>query len=248
MKQQPEPITKEELDRVFTFLGDRTSPITTSGHLSDDDYVDFALEDVSTSDTARIDTHLMGCEECAKGMENLVEGAQVWETESGKRTLAARKERLITDILASPFEGAASQWQEMVRQLETFLGSFSLEPAALRFATDTVETGRSDDERFSYSIDHRGDVKITLSCFDNSETGREIDELVGKLLELRGIVDQDGPEETIRDEHGVAVDWAKGEIERVSDGELSVEFLIPRYYQDRYREIHLRLSVLDVTL
>lgn len=73
-------ITAEQAEKLIANL--RALPDRPIGeHLSDDDFVDYAMEALEPPEIERLDTHLASCMECVAEMERLVAAAEIWATE-----------------------------------------------------------------------------------------------------------------------------------------------------------------------
>jgi len=92
MKIQKVQITSKHLDEILKSLdGIHDEPM--GNHLSEDDFVEYAMEALSENDVKRIDAHLESCTECAIKMENLLEKSEIWEGEKGQQRVNASKNR-----------------------------------------------------------------------------------------------------------------------------------------------------------
>lgn len=83
-------------------------------HLSDNEFVNYAMEHLSEEEVKRIDLHLAGCETCAAGMERLLEGAASWSGIAGEQRLADMR-REIQGKKASPQTLRINYWGKVGR-------------------------------------------------------------------------------------------------------------------------------------
>jgi hypothetical protein len=71
------------------------------GHLSDEDFAQYASEMLSELEIQPIDAHLAGCPQCCAEMESLLEAAEGWRDLDVKEKIAALRASMRTDL--SPF-------------------------------------------------------------------------------------------------------------------------------------------------
>jgi len=92
MKTRKIQMTTKQLDRLMTDIhAALTEPV--GDHLSDDEFIGYAMETLTAEEVQRIDEHLASCADCAEGMEQLVAASEVWRGEQGEQRLAALRQR-----------------------------------------------------------------------------------------------------------------------------------------------------------
>ena len=85
-------ITAKKMDGLIEFL--KNFPAGPIGdHLSDDEFVEYAMEWLSEEDLRKVDGHLHSCIDCATQMEVVVEKAESWRGTQGQQNIDDLKTR-----------------------------------------------------------------------------------------------------------------------------------------------------------
>lgn len=118
MKTRKIRVTAKKIDELMTLF--RAMPAEPVGaHLSDDEFIGYATEALSTEEMQRIDEHLASCLDCTVEIERLLETSKVWQGEQGKQRLAALRQRVF---------GTSTLWERLRAFLEPFSYPLALQP------------------------------------------------------------------------------------------------------------------------
>jgi hypothetical protein len=162
--QSTVPQAKRLLDDLhFQSVGD---------HLSDEDFIDYALETLAHEQVQRVDQHLVACPECSVRMEWLLDASEAWRGAQGRQRLAALLPQALTVSLQPP------TWLEQVR---AFLDSFSYQIALPLLRTAYARTARAAPMELTTN-----DRRLSLVVYENKD-GDVIVSFDSLVLELEGL-------------------------------------------------------------
>lgn len=208
MNNRKDPRRVEQEDRLLEDTL-RPQPPLSPGHLSEDDFVLYPMEEASQAEAERIDAHLAACEECAETMERLAFASQEWCGEDGGRRLAALRDRLEqrrTDSDARTREPGRAPGERRTAPMGGFmlLGRVSLGLAA---TSPAVVSGHTEDGRLRgrQEEDTEKNLLIRLGSNDLELEGSAVRLSAGSWAEsvvlARTAPDQVGAEATISREN-----------------------------------------------
>lgn len=101
MKAHKVRITAQKVDELMAlFRAMPTEPI--GAHLSDEEFIGYAMQTLRQEDVSRIDEHLATCPDCTVEVERLLEGAEAWSGEQGEQRLARLRDRMYETLPESP--------------------------------------------------------------------------------------------------------------------------------------------------
>jgi anti-sigma factor RsiW len=127
MKTRKIQLTAKKVDELMALF--RAVPAEPVGdHLSDEEFIGYAMETLTTKEVQRVDEHLASCPDCAAEMEPLVAASEVWRGEPGKQRLAALRERL--QPVTPPAPALRERFSDALRQAqESWQALFERKPA-----------------------------------------------------------------------------------------------------------------------
>lgn len=209
---------------------------STESHLTDEDFVAYVLEEMTTEHEEWIETHLATCEACASSIDAYFAKAEAFPEEewAQQRPLVEQqlRERLVDAGLSLPLPqvaaAAARALGSPVVRIKDLLRAFLQPLAVLVFQEAYAATRRpqdyvSDDERFGVFIEYVNDEVII------SVDARAV-ELAGVLLQFS------------------AASWqSEVHFERVTNDQVLARTIIPfEVYKDwpapEEVELHIRLG------
>jgi hypothetical protein len=162
-------LTEEQLGVLLDRL--RRSPQgDTSMHISDEQMVAYALDDLLPPDKSAVLQHLQGCPACAGQLEALVNQARLWESSSGKEGLELRRRELRRST-REKLAPRTSLLERLARELDKIVlrPPMTLAPGYARAATPAIGTeGQSESGllQWYYGPDEEGNLVIRVSSFD----------------------------------------------------------------------------------
>lgn len=95
MNEETFDLTSEQRRRLLAKL---PKILYGGGHLTDDDFINYALGSAAGEEQRHTAAHLEECEACAEEMAAFMSGTEAWRGEEGERRLAALSERLESAI------------------------------------------------------------------------------------------------------------------------------------------------------
>ena len=110
MKKNRNQLTDGQLDRFIVDL--RELPAEAVGeHLTDDEFIGYVSEELSTEEVTRLDKHLASCAACAGEVERLFEVSQAWQSAQGAACLTALRWRIRSQQALNRLADALSRKQ-----------------------------------------------------------------------------------------------------------------------------------------
>jgi anti-sigma factor RsiW len=110
MKKNRNQLTDRQLDRFIADL--RELPAEAVGeHLTDDEFIGYVSEELSTEEVPRLDKHLASCAACAGEVERLFEVSQAWQSAQGAARLTALRWRIRSQQALNRLADALSRKQ-----------------------------------------------------------------------------------------------------------------------------------------
>jgi len=117
MKARKVLVTRNQAGSLLKSLS--AQPVEPVGsHLSDDEFIDYALESLGADEVRRVDEHLESCSDCAASMGELLEAAEAWRGARGKERLAGLRGRLRSGAHERAVAAAATPGSPVARLRE----------------------------------------------------------------------------------------------------------------------------------
>jgi hypothetical protein len=141
-KNPPIRVTEEQTDRLLAdVLSLPSEPI--GAHLSDDEFIGYAMETPTESDVDHIDEHLASCADCTVELERFLEAADAWQGEVGEQRLNHMRESLLTALNLA----RTQLWLQVVGVIVfSAVHLARTRRQGLRFQADTLYQHWVDDE------------------------------------------------------------------------------------------------------
>lgn len=179
MNEETFDLTPEQRHRL---LGKLPEILDGDGHLTDDDFINYAAGLASEEKQRRVATHLDQCEACAGEMATFMAETEAWRGEEGERRLDAFRERLKSAAAASAARDRRpiTLWGwfgDLVRRLNIpnpFMQS--LQPQ-LQFRTLSDFPPYQTEDRLlgvSFVEEQTGDLSIYLDSYVLDFDGRRV--------------------------------------------------------------------------
>lgn len=113
MKVRKIQVTPDKVDELMAlFRGLPTQPV--GDHLTDEEFIAYAMGTLPADEVARLDVHLDSCLECAAEVERLQEAAAFWDSPEGRQRLANLRERVLKKLIPPLWERLAAALRNLV--------------------------------------------------------------------------------------------------------------------------------------
>lgn len=209
MKARKIQVTPEKVDELIAlFRGLPTRPV--GDHLTDDEFIAYAMGTLPADEVARLDVHLDSCLECAAEVERLQEAVAFWDSPEGRQRLVSLRERVLKKLT----QPAPSLWERLAAALQNLVlfPNAGLAGAPAWAATCIrPQDGQTEDGALRWRIveDEEGNLVVRF--------GSHHLELEGLRVLLR------------------AGDWtAEAVLTRVAPDQVGAEVTIPREERERW--------------